>query len=105
MNPLLYTYNLSISTGIVPEKLKTAKVVPVYKKGDRSLASNYRPISLLSVFYKLLERLMYNRLMSFLTKHNVLYKYQFGFRTNYSTALALTEVVDNIHAKLTARNM
>ena len=50
MDPLLYTYNLSISTGIVPEKLKTAKVVPVYKKGNRSLASNYRPISVLSVF-------------------------------------------------------
>ena len=48
-----------MSRGIVPEKLKTAKVVPIFKKGDRSLASNFRPISLLSVFDKLLEKLMF----------------------------------------------
>ena len=100
VDPLLHIYNLSLTKGIVPDKLKTAKVVPIHKKGDRSQACNYRPISLLSVFDKLLERLMYDRLYSFLTKHTVLYKYQFGFRKKYSTALALIEVMDNIYSKL-----
>ena len=61
VDPLLCIFNLSMFDGIVPDKLKTAKVVPIFKKGDRSRASNYRPISLLSVFDKLLEKLMYNR--------------------------------------------
>jgi len=100
VDPLLYIFNLSMLDGIVPDKLKTAKVVPIFKKGDRSLACNYRPISLLSVFDKLLEKLMYKRVYTFLVKHNILYKHQFGFRKNYSTALALIEVMDNIYKKL-----
>jgi Reverse transcriptase (RNA-dependent DNA polymerase) len=99
-DPLLHIFNLSLTGGTVPDELKIAKVVPIYKKGDKSLACNYRPISLLSVFDKLLERLMYNRLYSFLTKHDILYKYQFGFRKKYPTALALIEVMDNIYRKL-----
>jgi len=77
VEPLLHIYNPALNEGIVSDKLKTAKVVPIYKKGDKSQACNYRPISLLSVFDKLLERLMYDRLYSFLTKHTILYKYQF----------------------------
>lgn len=102
--PLLYIYNLSISAGIVPDKLKIAKVIPVYKKGEKSLASNYRPISLLSVFDKILEKLIYKRLMSFLKSHNVLYKYQFGFRSNHSTSLALVDVIDELYKQLDANN-
>ncbi len=79
VEPLMHIYNRSLMTGIVPDKLKIAKVTPVFKKGDHCIASNYRPISLLSIFDKLLEKLMYTRLYSFLTKNNVLYKYQFGF--------------------------
>ena len=59
--------------GIVPDKLNTAEVVPMFKKGDRSLASNYRPISLLSVVDKLFEKLMYKRVYTFLVKHDILY--------------------------------
>jgi len=70
--------------GIVPDQLKIAKIIPIYKKGDHSSACNYRPISLLSVFDKLLEQIMYNRLNSFLNVNNILYRYQFslliGFR-------------------------
>ena len=54
--PLLHIFNLSISNGIVPDQLKVAKVIPIYKKGDKKLACNYRPISLLSIFDKLLEK-------------------------------------------------
>ena len=94
--PLLYIYNLSFSSGIVPSRLKVAKVIPIHKNGDKNIAGNYRPISLLSIFDKLLERIMYHRLYSYLQKHSILYRYQFGFRHNHSTSLALIEVVDNI---------
>ena len=60
------------------------------------MPGNYRPISLLSIINKLLEKLMYARLISFINKHKVLYKYQFGFRKNHSTTLALIEITDNI---------
>ena len=96
VDPLLYIFNISMLDGIVPDKLKTAKVAPIFKKGDRSLAGNYRPISLLTVLDKLLEKLMYKRAYTFLVKHNILYRHQFGFRKNYSTASALIEVMDNI---------
>jgi len=93
--PLSHMFNLSFVTGIVPHSLKLAKVIPVYKKGDRSDPGNYRPISLLSVFDKILEKLMYKRLCSFLQLHNVLYSYQFGFRKYHSKTLALIEVIDS----------
>ena len=77
---LTHIFNLSISEGIFPASMKKAKVVPIYKKGSKQNVENYRPISLLPVFSKLLERLIYNRLNAFLKKHHVLYQKQFGFR-------------------------
>jgi len=62
--------------------------------------TNYRPISLLSVFVKILEKLIYSRVMNFLKKYSVLYKYQFGFRKGYSTSLALIDVIDTINMSL-----
>ena len=73
LEPLVHIYNLSFSSGVVPDKLKVAKIVPVFKKGDPSIPGNYRPISLLSVFDKLLEKLMYSRLYKHLSRNNVLY--------------------------------
>ena len=95
--PLMYLFNLSFQTGIVPDLLKIAKVVPVYKKGEKCLPGNYRPISLLSIFDKILEKLMYRRLANFLDKHRILYEFQFGFRKNHSTSQAVMEVLDNIY--------
>jgi hypothetical protein len=92
--PRVYLFNLSLLNGIVPDELKVAKVIPLYKKGDVCSMSNYRPISLLSVFNKLLEKIVYKRVYNFLDKNKVLYKYQFGFRKNHSTSLALLEVMD-----------
>jgi len=75
-----------------------AKVIPVYKnKGETACPGHYRPISLWSVFDKLLEKLMYSRLCNHLQVNNVLYKYQFGFCKYFSTTLALTDVIDNIY--------
>jgi len=80
IEPLLYIFNLSFSSGQVPQSLKIAKVIPLYKKGGKDIPGNYRPISLLSIFDKILEKLMFNRIYSFLVQNDILYKYQFGFR-------------------------
>jgi len=64
------------------------------------MPSNYRPISLLSIFDKLLEKLMAVRLNNFISLNNILYKYQFGFSKNYSTTLAVIDVVDKIYEHL-----
>jgi hypothetical protein len=104
LDPLIHIYNLSFCTGIVPDKLKIAKVIPVFKKGDSSLCGNYRPISLLSVFNKLLEKLMFIRLYKYLETNNILYQYQFGFRPKHSTCLALIDVVDGIYEQLDQRS-
>jgi hypothetical protein len=82
---------------IVPDQLKIAKVVPAFKGGDVKVMSNYRLISLLRIFDKILERLVYNRMINFLDHHNILYKYQFGCRKGHSTVLALTETIDFIY--------
>ena len=100
IQPLLYIINLSLSTGVVPDKLKLAKVIPIYKKGEHSLPQNYRPISLLSIFHKILEKIMAKRLKDYLTTSSILYSYQFGFRQNHSTVLALIDVTDDIYSHL-----
>ena len=77
---LVIIYNKSFTEGQLPDLLLLAKVIPIHKGDDATNPNNYRPISLLSVFDKLLEKLMLNRLNTFLSKNNILYKYQFGFR-------------------------
>ena len=93
---ILHLMNLSLKTNTVPDKLKIAKVIPVHKKDDKSDPGNYRPISLLSMLHKILEKLMCKRLTDFLNDNNILYKYQFGFRAKHSTTQAVTEIVDNL---------
>ena len=88
--PLADIFNLSLSTGSVPEQLKIAKVIPIYK------ISNYRPVSVLPCFSKILERLVFNRCMNYIDKNNLLNEKQFGFRPNHSTYMAMIELVDKI---------
>ena len=104
INPLTHILNESFVKGIFPECLKTAKVIPLFKKGDEALCSNYRPISLLSCFHKLFEKVIKVKLLDFLNENNVLYKYQFGFRKNHSTNLALLEVTEQLYANLNVDN-
>ena len=99
-HPLAYIFNISFLTGSVPSNLKIAKVTPVFKSGDPEDIHNYRPISVLPCFSKILERLIYNRLSNFLAKFNILYDYQFGFRTKHSTDLALIHLTDLISNSL-----
>ena len=94
--PLKYIINLSVRQGEVPEKLKIARVVPVFKDGDRTEVSNYRPISILTCFSKIYEKIMYNRLFNHLETNNILYKKQFGFQAKNSTEHAALVLSDNI---------
>ncbi len=86
---LTHICNLSFLTGIIRNELKLGKISPIYKKDDPILFTNYRPISVLPVLSKVIERLMYNRLMDYLKNNNILSEYQFGFREKYGTHLAL----------------
>jgi exonuclease III len=100
IKPLTYVINLSLHFGFFPNSMKIAKVLPLFKNGEKRLVSNYRPISILPVFSKLLERIMYNRLLCFIDKNHLLYENQFGFRIKHSTALALSLLVDKISSSL-----
>ena len=93
---LLYVFDLSINEGNFPNSLKIAKVTPVYKCGDSCEVSNYRPISVLSCFSKILERIMYNRLFKHISNHNLLYNKQFGFQKHHSTEHAIVQLVSEI---------
>jgi hypothetical protein len=98
--PLTKIFNKSLETGVFPQKLKLAKVIPVYKTEDKLLVNNYRPISVLPVFSKILEKIMYSRLEIFINKHNILCNNQFGFRENHSTYMALLDIIDTITQQL-----
>jgi hypothetical protein len=76
--------------------LKLAKIIPLFKAGCQSCVNNYRPIALLSVFDKILEKLMYKRLISYIENKNILFKNQFGFRSNHSTIQAVLSITDKI---------
>ena len=96
IEPLTHLLNLSVMYGVFPSELKLAKVIPLYKANDPMMFSNYRPVSVLPVFSKILETIMYNQLLPFITKHKLLYAYQFGFRINHAPELALLCLVDKI---------
>ena len=85
-------FNQCMVEGIFPEMLKIACIVPLFKGGEKSEATNYRPISLLPLFGKIFEKLIEVRLVKFLYKNKIITPHQFGFRKNYSTELAVTEI-------------
>ena len=98
--PIIHILNLSITTGIVPLKLKVAKVVPIYKKNDVHHISNYRPISVLPFFSKILEKVVYSRINDYLHKHNIINPCQYGFQKNVSTEMALIDLHDTVISSL-----
>ena len=83
--PLATIFNQSISSGIFPSKLKRAKTIPTFKDEDDSLPENYRPISLLSIYNRIFEKLVYSRLTKFVKDCNILFDQQYGFRSMRST--------------------
>ena len=83
--PLSHVFNLSLSTGIFPNKLKTSRAVPIHKSGRTDLCDNYRPISLLSMLSKILEKIVSLQLINHLELNKLIYKHQYGFQRNKST--------------------
>jgi len=79
--PLSYIFNKSMISGIFPTRLKYATIKPVFKNGDKKNIANYRPISILPSFSKMLEKIRYIRLMNHLETNNILATEQYGFRT------------------------
>ena len=102
--PLCNIFNLCFQLGIVPADCKLSKVIPIYKSGPKDEFSNYRPISLLTCFSKILEKCINARLLKFLTKFHILYDKQFGFREKHSTLLAVIDFVLNLNEALEEKN-
>ena len=102
--PLVSLFNLSFETGVFPDQLKIAKVIPLFKSGDRRIINNYRPISVLPVFSKIIEKLMHKRLKNFLDKNDILTCCQFGFRRGHSTELAIINMIDKVTEALDRKN-
>ena len=98
--PLCKIINLSFEKGIFPEAIKLARVIAIFKKGSTQDINNYRPISLLSIFDKIIEKLMYSRLYKFLDEHKILYDLQFGFRKNKSTIHSLIQITEQIKCSI-----
>ena len=95
--PLKYVFSLSIETGVFPDKLEIARVSPVHKAGDIGDLTNYRPISFLPCFSKILERIMYNCVFSYVTQEKILYSKQLGFQSGHSTEHAILQLANQIH--------
>ena len=93
-------FNVSFITGVFPFVLKTAKIVPVFKKDSKLDYNNYRTISLLSNIEKILGKVMYKRLYTFFNNNNAIYNLQFVFRQQYSTSHALINITENIRKAL-----
>lgn len=98
-------FNECASTGSFPDFLKVARVIPIHKGGNKSDINNYRPISILSVLSKVLEKLLVTRLANFLRHHDLLYNRQYGFREGASTWTAACELVDEIYGAMEERNI
>jgi len=94
--PLCLLFNRSLNEGLYPDNWKIANVTPLFKKGDKSEVSNYRPVSLLSCCGKLFERLVFKHLYNFFLENNLLYKYQSGFLPNHSTTFQLIDIYHHI---------
>jgi len=95
--PITHIINLSLIQGRVPDDLKIAKVIPIFKSGDKSKFNNYRPISLLPIISKILERIIYNRITHFIEQNNYFYKHQYGFRKGHSTIHPIIHFLNYLH--------
>lgn len=97
INVLTYLYNFSLSTGEFPKCLKKAVVIPIFKRGDCRQPNCFRPISLLSVFSKILEKIVKTQLVTFLNRSKFFSNNQFGFREGFSTEDALLTFVESVY--------
>jgi hypothetical protein len=98
--PLKHIFTQSLASGIVPDKLKIAKIIPIFKSGDPTDVNNYRPISLLSSFSKILEKIVQTRLIKHLETLNLISDQQFGFRSHHSTSHPMLLLLNKVSTAL-----
>ena len=94
--PLTHIINQSMTTGTVPEEMKRAKIIPIFKSGNQHLFNNYRPISLLPAFSKLLEKIISIKLIKYLESQKLIYEHQYGFRPKHSTIHPIIHLLNQI---------
>ena len=100
IKPLTLIINQIMKTGVFPNKMKLAKVVPIYKKDDPTQVTNYRPISLLPVLSKVVEKTIAKQLSEYFEENKLFNQNQYGFRTSHSTEHAALELVDKITSQM-----
>ena len=100
VQPLTLIINQSLTSGIYPDKFKISKITPLHKKDDRTVISNYRPISLLPTISKIIERIMHSQLYAYFNENNPIAEQQYGFRSHHSTELAALKLSDTIMCEL-----
>ena len=105
LSPLTHICNKSLSLGIFPNHLKYSVIKPLFKKGDKHNISNYRPISILTSFSKVLEKAVHFQLYSHCSKHNILVGEQFGFRNKLSTTDAIYQLINKTQIALNDKIM
>ena len=98
--PLTHVINLCLIQGVVPVALKSARV-PLFRKNDKTEVGNYRPVSILTIISKVFERVVYDHVESYLDQKKLLYKFQSGFRSRYSSDTCLTHLNDFINFRWT----
>ena len=96
VNPLTHICNMPLTEDVFRNTLKVANVIPLYKSDNPMSFNHYRPVSLLCILSKVFEKIMYDRLLNFVDKFDLLYAHQYGFRKNRSTYMALLSLVDNL---------
>ena len=101
---LEYVFNLCVNNGYFPDELKIGCITPVFKKGDKLSVENYRPICSLSPISKIFERIIYDKMITFIDKNNIFSDTQFGFRRKMSTETALLKFMDYVHNGLASKH-
>ena len=97
---LVFLFNLSFSNGSFPSRWKRATIIPLYKGGDKTEVSNYRPVPLLPLPGKLIEKIAHNKLVKFLNEHNVISDKQAGFRSGFSTSRSIADLTDDLFTNI-----
>ena len=98
---IAHVVNCTLEKGIFPDMTKLARILPIYKeKGDRHEYGNYRPVSLLPVFSKILEKLIHNKVFEFLVRYQILFKSQYGFRKGHNTTHATLDFLQTVEKAL-----
>ena len=104
VKPICFVFNNVLESGIYPDKLKIAVIKPLFKHGDKTAIENYRPISLISNFSKILEKIIKNRLTKYVSKHNIIAETQYGFQEHKSTNDAIAKLTSLMYDALDKSN-